>query len=171
MTHVARGENWWYSFSRELSKGERYFDVPHFTVSFWGEGIMTELIIREGSYLNNLRKKIKQDPKQFCSIIRKLRNKTPCEIKVMERVHIGGYETDSSSEYVVFSRYLDQYYARQLKRLILEKSQKGKTWLWLGHLFHLHDDETHSENLVNHIKDFVKGLKEFYDFIIQSWLC
>jgi hypothetical protein len=168
LTHRPRGEKWWYSFSRKLSRGERYFDVPHFTVSFWGVGIMAELIIRESSYLNQLRKKIEKNPRPFVRIIQRLKEKFPCEIRVKERVHIGGYETETSSEYAVFSQHLDQYYARKLKKWILRKTHKGKKWLWIGHLFHLHDEETGSEELVERIQEFVEGLTELYEFVIQK---
>lgn len=167
-THEARGTSWWYSFSKKLSLGERYFDVPHFTVSFWGEGIMAELIVREGPYLNTLRRKIKKNPKKFEKILLGLKNKISSEIKIMERVHVGGYQTDSSSEYVVYSRFIDESHIRRLMHLLQKKSEKGKIWFWIGHLFHLHDDETHSNKLVDHIEKFFDALMEIYTFIIDN---
>lgn len=169
-THEARGVNWWYSFSRKLSKGQRYFDVPHFTVSFWGwdGGIMAEFIVREGSYLSNLRKKIQQNPELFIRIFRRLKEKLPCEIKIMERVHIGGYRTDSSSEYSIFSQHLDEDYITKLMNLIIEGGRKGKIWLWIGHLFHLSEEETHSRKLIDCIEEFVEGLMELYSYIVQK---
>jgi len=167
-THEARGTSWWYSFSKKLSRGERYFDVPHFTVSFWGEGIMAELIVREGSYLNNLRKKIQQNPELFKRILSELKSKLPCDIKIMERVHVGGYQTESSSQFIVSSQHIDESYTKRLMQTLQKKGQKGKIWLWIGHLFHLHDEETHSDKLVICIEEFVEGLMEVYKFIVEK---
>jgi len=167
-THEARGTSWWYSFSKKLSRGERYFHVPHFTISFWGEGIMAELIVREGPYLNNTRKKIQQNPELLKQMLRRLRDKFPCEIKIKERVHVGGYQTETSSEYVVSSQYINESHIRRMMQFLQKKGQKGKIWLWIGHLFHLHDDETHSDELAGRIDEFVDGLMEIYGFIVEK---
>jgi hypothetical protein len=165
-THEARGTSWWYSFSKKLHKDERYFDVPHFTISFWGEGIMVELIAREGPYLNGLRKRIKQNPKLFKQMLLRLKSNIPCEIKVRQRVFIGGYQTETSSEYVVYSQHIDESSIKYLTHFLEEKRQRGKMWLWIGHLFHLKDGETHSWELTNYIEKFIVGLIEIYDFIV-----
>jgi hypothetical protein len=158
---------YWFSFSRKLPAGERYWHVPHFTVSYWSweAGIMAEFIAREGRSLNNLRRKIRQDPELFDKIIGNLKHKLPCEIKIDERVHVGGYSTDSGSKYVVSSQYLDKIYASKLRALILEKGRKGKIWLWIGHLFHLSEKETHSALLVDSIEGFFNGLMELYNYL------
>jgi hypothetical protein len=157
----------WFSFSKKLPAGERYWRVPHFTVNYWSweAGIMAEFIAREGRSLNNLRRKIQQNPDVFDNIIGTLKNKMHCEIKIDERIHVGGYTTHSSSEYIVSSNYLDRIYASKLRTLILQKGRKGKIWLWIGHLFHLSEEETHSAELINSIEEFVNGLMELYNYL------
>lgn len=167
-THEARGESWWYSFSRKLSASERYYDVPHFTVSFWGDGIMTELIVREGHYLNNMRRKIEQDPRQFKQMLRRLKSKLPCEVKVMEQIHVGGYQTETSSQFIVSSQHIKESHIKRLMQLLQKKGKEGKTWFWIGHLFYLYDKEAQSNQLVDHINRFVGDLVEIYKFIVES---
>jgi len=55
-----------------------------------------------------------------------------------------------------------------LVEFLQKKGQKGKTWLWIAHLFHLHDDETHSDKLSSCIEEFVDGLMEIYRFIVKK---
>jgi len=98
------------------------------------------------------------NPGLFSKILGELKEKIPCEIKIMERTHVWGYRTESSSEYAIFSRHLDEGYIKKLLSLIMERGWKGKIWLWIGHLFHLSEEETHNSKLV-------EGLMELYDFI------
>lgn len=167
LTRKATRDKWWYSFSRKALKTRRYFDVPHFTLSFWGDGIVLELIAREGSFLNNLRRKVKSNRRAFYKIISNLRKASlPYELKMIQRVHVKGYETETGSEYIVHSPHLTRENIKELTRFLLEKREKGKIWLWVGHMFHLKDDETHTEELIDLVEEAVNELDELYKFII-----
>jgi hypothetical protein len=44
----------------------------------------------------------------------------------MERVHVGGYQIDSSLEYDVYSQLIDESGLRRLVHLLQKKKRKGK---------------------------------------------
>ena len=167
LTHRADRSRWWNSFSRKLPKNKRYYQVPHFTLSFWGyeAGIMLELIVREGLYLNNLRRKIRKDPSVFNEIMKKIKNsKFTYEIELMKRIHIGGYETTTASKYVITSEYLDSSNTKKLAELLFEKERGRKIWFWVGCFFHLSEEKSHSSDLVDEIEASTDDLIELYDF-------
>ena len=160
LVREARGNSWWFSFSRRLPEAARYWHYPHFSVSFWGESVVIELIIREGRYLRNLRKQAEQDFEQFLDLLKDLKA-VDCEAKVDDRFYIGGYETEEGRSYKIVSKYLDKPSVETLVRFLTDG--RSKKWLYIRHEFDLGEDIAQSPQLVDEIEKIVWKFKPIYD--------
>lgn len=168
LTHEPTLDSWRFSFVDNSLKDKRYFDVPHFSIVWWDYGVMCELFLRSSTYLNALKVKVKNDDSQFYKILKQLKkSRYSYEIKIKERVHLGGYETAESSEYILRSTYLDRDNYQAFIEFLLKKRNR-KIWLKVERLFYLSEENCQSDKLLDDLEDVIDDLMDFYKYLIQK---
>jgi hypothetical protein len=167
LSHSVRGTNWWYSYSRKLRVGERYYNIPHFTLSLRDDGVVMELITRDKAHLSRFKKNIKKKWKRFISVMMSLKtSRFRYDISVLENVHVKGYVTNTASSYEVNSKYLNRERVSRLVESLTEVA--GNAWLMIECPFHMANDEVKSRELVDSLGKIVDELRPIYEFIIQQ---
>lgn len=167
-THEARADSWWFSFSKKLLRGKRFFDVAHFTLSFRADdGIVVELIVRSKSHdFSNLKNKIRSHPKSFHTHIQQLK-KSPDEFEISanERYPIAPYKTFHSATYTLYSQYMQKDQIEQLTKLLL--NSKRSIWLLIECMFPLYSEEIGAPELVDHLCRAANQLRPIYNYVVK----
>jgi len=167
LTHEPTWNGWFFSFSDVSAENKSYFKVPHFTVN-WDDGVLLQLIVREPSYLNALKKKVKNNQSDLYNLLKKLgKGDYSFKIKIEERTHLGGYRTDSTSEYVFYSKYISKDIYQEFVDFLLKK-RKGKIWLRSTYFVSLDEEICHSKNLIDDLAGAVSDLMPLYQYFMNK---
>lgn len=167
--HRPKPDEWWDYFVRE--KRHSYYTLAHFSIYTCYVFLGVKLHLQKpGSDFTNFRRKLKEKPDEFKKILFSLKKAdNEYEIELEDKEHIGGYDTEASFEYTIYSKYLDDEKFELFKNLILNSElTMKKPCLSLRREFDIEEAEKLKEKLVDEISDIIENWLDIYHFIIDT---